>query len=104
VRENVRKASTEDLLDRVTVERAEMEAEALDIIEEELRSRKVGPEDIWAHAQQRMPDTIRRGDGTLQRCSFCARPAVAFGWGWHRVLRVLPLLPRRFAYCEDHRP
>ena len=32
-------------------------------------------------------------DGTAVRCSFCHRPAVAEGWGWHRLWGVLPLFP-----------
>ena len=39
VRQNIRQATTEDLLDRMTVYRAGMEEEALELIADELRSR-----------------------------------------------------------------
>jgi len=122
---NVRQASTEDLLDRVTVYRSGMEPQALDIIEAELRSRGVADEAIRAHTRQRLDEVLLRPDGTAQSCSFCHRPAVAGGWGWHRLSRrpgrlgrlwailsgplgwlsmLMPVLPGQRFYCEEHRP
>src|SRR5258708_7816623 len=49
VRENVRQADTEDLLDRATVYRDGMEPEAILLIEAELRARGVTEADILAH-------------------------------------------------------
>jgi hypothetical protein len=105
VRENVRKAETEDLLDRVTVYRADMEPDALYVIEEELRRREVTAADIEAHARRREEAGLCENCGMPARCSFCDRPAVARGWGWHRFWgRRLPLFPRLFWYCAVHRP
>jgi hypothetical protein len=101
---NVRQATTEDLLDRVTVYGPGMEADALEIIEAELRSRGVEGHQIAAHAAERARTMIRLADGTAACCSFCHRPAVEEGWGWHRMWGVLPLFPRTFLYCEKHRP
>lgn len=104
VRENVRQASTEDLLDRLTAYRAGMEPEALRIIEEELRTRGVTPEQVDAHSRQRDHETIPGSHGVARKCSFCQRPAVEWGWGWQRLWRAVPLFPRVFYYCEEHRP
>lgn len=104
VRANVRGATTEDLLDRVTVYRAGMEESALEVIEAELRARKVGRDAIEAHAERRRQETTFLPDGTAVRCSFCHRPAVAEGWGWHRLWGLLPVFPRFYYYCSEHRP
>ncbi|MCI0460554.1 MAG: hypothetical protein L0Z62_26670 [Gemmataceae bacterium] len=102
VQENARKATTEDLLDRVTAYREGMEPEALDIIEAELRERGVGPEEIEAHTL-RGQDILRLPDGVAVKCSFCHRPAVVSRWGVHKLFGLLPVLPRRFYYCAEHR-
>ena len=104
VKENVRKATTEDLLDRVTVYRVGMEESALEVIEEELRARHISVHDIEAHAERRRQETFLLPDGTAVCCSFCHRPAVAEGWGWHRLWGLLPLFPRFYHYCSEHRP
>src|SRR5205807_2822373 len=101
---NVRHATTEDLLDRVTVYRPGMEPQALEIIEEELRSRGLSGADIEAHGEQRGRETTFLPDGTAVRCSFCHRPAIAEGWGWHRLWGLWPIFPRYFYYCAEHRP
>jgi hypothetical protein len=102
VKRNIRQADTEDLLDRVTVYRAGMEPEALAVIEEELRARHVLPEEVEAHAERRRQETNLLPDGTVRRCSFCHRPAVAEGWGWHRLWGRLPIFPRFYYYCAEH--
>src|SRR5687767_3520228 len=102
VRANARQASTEDLLDRLTVYRKGMEPEALPILERELRSRGVDLDAIEAHAARREEAVLLGADGLAQRCSFCPRPAVAGGWSWHRLWGRLPLFPRRFHWCAEH--
>jgi hypothetical protein len=104
VRQNVRQASTEDLLDRVTVYREGMEPEALEIIEAELEARGLGAEQIQAHAGRRRREVIPLPDGTAARCSFCDRPACDQGWGWHRLWGLLPVFPRYYYYCDEHHP
>jgi hypothetical protein len=101
---NVRKATTEDLLDRATVYRAGMEPVALDIIEAELRDRGITQESIRAHACEIEAICIRDTDGMALPCSFCRKPAVAEGWGWQRLWKVLPVFPKRFRYCGEHVP
>lgn len=104
VKANVRQATTEDLLDRVTVYRAGMEESALEVIEDELRARNIRWADIQAHGERRRQETQLLPDGTAVRCSNCHRPAVAEGWGWHRLWGLLPLFPRFYHYCSEHRP
>jgi hypothetical protein len=99
VRENVHAAETEDLLDRVTIYRAEMESDALYVIEDELRRRGVTAAEIDAHQRRR-----QEAAAAPERCSRCPRPAVTSGWGWHRLWGLVPLFPRPMRYCEVHRP
>jgi hypothetical protein len=101
---NVRQATTEDLLDRITVNRAGMEDEAIAVIESELRSRGVSNADIDAHAHRRQQEVVPSAAGTAQTCSYCREPAVAQGWSWHRLWRVMPIFPRFVHYCATHRP
>jgi hypothetical protein len=104
VRANVQQATTPDLLERATAYREGMEPEALAIIEEELHRRGVSEEEVRAAAERWQRQGMPVGDGTVQSCSFCPRPAVAAGWIWRRVFLVLPLVPVRVRYCEEHRP
>jgi hypothetical protein len=104
VRHNVRQSSTEDLLDRLTVFGVGMEPEALRIIEEELRDRGISGAQIEAHAAARGPVVLTLADGTARSCSFCRRPAVAEGWGWHQLWGLVPVFPRYYFYCAAHQP
>lgn len=101
VRQNVRKADTEDLLDRATVYRSEIEAAALAIIDAELVNRNVTIEQIEAHCVARQ-ETLSRDDGTTIKCSFCYRPAISSKWGWHRLFGILPIFRRRISWCAVH--
>lgn len=108
IRRNVESATTEDLLDRVTVYRGGMEVEALALIEEELHDRGVSCEEISDHARRR-GELICDRHGVARMCSQCRRPATAEGWGWHRltwwVFRIVPMwIPVYQYYCEEHRP
>jgi hypothetical protein len=104
VRVNVRQSATEDLLDRATIYREDMEVEALDIIERELRDRGVSRDQIDAHERKRRADVLLDSSGVPLMCHRCHRPAVGEGWGWHWLWGLLPMFPRRFAWCEEHRP
>lgn len=104
VAENVRKADTEDLLDRATVYSKGMEPAAIDLIRDELDRRGVTADDILDHWESRRAVVILLDDGTALRCSFCDRPAVVRGRGWHRLWGRIPVFPRLFAYCDHHRP
>lgn len=104
VRQNVEKATTEDLLDRATVFRVGMEQAALEIIEAELNARGYTSVDLEHHARMRGDKMIMYPEGVAARCSFCFKPASSQGWGWHRFWGLFPLWPRFFRYCEEHRP
>jgi|SRR6516225_2718771 hypothetical protein len=112
VRRNVQNATTEDLLDRITVYRKGMELEAIAIIEGELQDRGIYRDGIRAHAARRERQILPPRDGIAISCSFCHRPAIAEGWGWHWLSkmiwgqrrRLLPVFPRFLHYCEEHRP
>jgi hypothetical protein len=104
VRQNAKRATTEDLLDRVTVYRDGMEPAAVDLMENELARRGLTPDEITEHDRTRRESAILLDDGTALRCSFCERPAVNRSWAWHRLWGYLPVFPRRFAYCEMHQP
>jgi hypothetical protein len=104
IREDARRTSTENLLDRVTIYREEMENAAIGIIESELRQRGISDAEIAAHAAMReQGGLIRRRDGTVVRCSFCPRPATARRRGWYRLWGwFLPLFPRLLNLCNEH--
>jgi hypothetical protein len=102
VAEYVRRAETDELLDRVTVYREGMEPAALDLMEGELDRRGVTREQIAAHDARARASAIILPDGTAMRCSFCNRPAAARAVRFHRLFGLLPVFPMRFAYCEFH--
>ncbi len=104
VLENVRRADTEDLLDRITAYRHGMEPEAVEMIEDELRRRGVAAAAIEKRQQTYLRECLFYPDGTAMMCSFCRLPAVTQGWGWHMMWNQLPLFPRRFRYCKTHQP
>jgi hypothetical protein len=104
VQENAQVASTQDLLDRVTAYRRELEPEALEIFERELRRRGIGQLEITAHANRLEGQILTTPEGIALPCSYCERPAITSNWGWHRLWGMLPIFPRFFRYCEAHRP
>jgi hypothetical protein len=101
---NIRRATTEELLDRVTVYRLEMEPVAIDLMEGELARRGITQDQIEDHDSERREAAIFRSDGTAVRCRACDRPAVLRKWGWFRLQGVLPVFPLMFAYCDVHDP
>jgi hypothetical protein len=102
---NVQRATTEDLLNRVTAYRAGMEPEAVRIIDAELRRRDVTPEQIAAHAERVREESLFLADGTAAKCSFCHNPAVGERRGWHKLFGgPIPLYPRSYRYCREHLP
>ncbi len=102
IAESIRRAETEELLDRVTVFRELTEPAAVDLMENELYRRGETPERIAEHDRQRRAAAIVGSDGTALRCWRCARPAVVWRWRWHRLFGRLPLFPRRVRECADH--
>ena len=104
VAEFIRRADTEELLDRVTVYREGMEPAALDLMEGELDRRGVTHEEIAEHDAERRRTAIMLPDGTAVRCCLCSRPAVEEARGRHRIFGVVPIFPKLFAYCAEHSP
>jgi hypothetical protein len=108
VRKNAREATTEDLLDRITVYREGMEPQAVDIIENELIDRGLAAEDVRLHQARRLEQPLIYRDGFPAECSFCERPAVAEAWRWHlgwgRWIPIPIYRPRHFYYCVEHLP
>lgn len=102
VAEFIRRADTEELLDRVTIYREGMEPAALDLMEGELDRRGVTREEIAEHDADRKATAIMLPDGTALRCSFCNRPAIVNARGWHKLFGRVPIFPRIFAYCSVH--
>jgi hypothetical protein len=96
-------AETEDLLDRVTVYRDQTEPAALEVFEAELTRRGFDDEAILAHATNRNASSVVDSSGMAVRCSYCDRPAVERGWGWHRLWGRFPVVPRIVARCEVHK-
>jgi hypothetical protein len=103
VRDNAAGATTDDLLDRVTVYRSGLEPAALDLIEAELLRRGFGPREIEAYAASHSA-ALYDSRGLALKCARCQRPAVWQGWTMHRLWGVLPLFPRRMALCAEHQP
>jgi hypothetical protein len=102
VAEYIRRAETEELLDRVTVYRAGMEPAAVDLMEHELDRRGISREAIAEHAAARRRHAILLPDGCAVPCHFCWRPAVSRAWGWYKLWGWIPIFPRLFARCEVH--
>src|SRR5689334_17675070 len=74
--ELAQQATSELLMDKITVYRAAMEPEAVDIFERELARRGVTQLQINAHDDARRRTAIMLPDGTARRCAFCERPAM----------------------------
>ena len=102
VKTNVRKADTEDLLDRATVYRDGMEPDALELIDAELRSRGVSAAEVAAHRERRAR-IVYDAAGLAVKC-LRVRVRPWRKWAWHLLWGKLPLFPRRLAYCEEHLP
>jgi hypothetical protein len=102
VAENARKSPTEDLLDRVTIYRGNLEPEAIPILEQELERRGVSAAEVAAHRERQQGEHVTTVSGYVLSCSLCRRPAVAERWGWHWLWGVLPVFPRRMRLCQEH--
>ena len=102
VRAKIQAAATEDLLDRFTAYRNGMEPAALVLIEEELYRRGVTATEIAKHRERCERECVYLPDGTAAKCSLCERPAVREAWSWHRLLGLVPLIPRLMRYCRVH--
>lgn len=98
------KASTRELLDRVTLFRKGMETEAIEILEKELSRRGVSPRDCQEHQEKWAPKILWDSEGLPRTCCKCQNPATSLGKAWVRFFGLIPLIPYRAAFCEDHLP
>ncbi len=98
----IRRAETENLLDRVTVFRSEMEPAALDLMEGELSRRGISEEKIAEYAELRREGIMMKASGEPLHCYFCERPAVQRGRGWYKLWGRIPIFPRIYSRCELH--
>ena len=103
--DNIRKAETEELLDRVTAYRAGMEPQAIDMIEEELRDRGVSPYDIAVHEEECERECVFAPDGAAYMCCQCRRPFSGQWMIWMVRLepQFLPLGPMSSEYIKSMR-
>lgn len=99
---HIRTATTEELLDRVTIYRDDTEPAAVDLIEHELARRGVTRDQISGHERERRATALVETDGFVTRCAFCDRPAIVRAWTWHRPHRRIRLFPQRLSFCELH--
>jgi len=105
VAEFVRKADTEDLLDRVTVYRDGMEPAAVDLMENELWRRGVTPEELAEHDEGRRQRVVMSEEGYVLRCLYCDRPAVSRRWGLHWIGKFFKIpFPWLLSRCAFHDP
>jgi len=102
IRDNIKNADDDDLLDRITFYRAGLEPEAQLMIEVELTKRGFKDEDIEAWAPKPEDPYVWLPDGSVAPCSFCRRPALRDAWAWYRLLGKIPIFPKLYRYCGDH--
>jgi hypothetical protein len=98
----IRGFSDEELLDRVTILKEQMDDDALELMHTELTERGIGPDDIGAHLRDLRPKVIMHPDDTPATCFECGRAAVVQARAWHRLWGVLPLFKRTMYWCEEH--
>lgn len=91
-----------ELLDRITVLRDGMDADALELFHAELASRGVGPDEIGQHQRDIRMKAIQHRDGLPATCHRCGRAAVHSRIEWHRLWGLVPLFRRQRYYCEEH--
>jgi hypothetical protein len=99
-----RTAETPLLLDRVTVLKAGMDPDAIEIFLAELARRGVGPERIRDHELDWKTRVLTRPDGLPATCVWCGRAATVQRQAWHKFFRLIPVYKRTQYYCEDHAP
>ena len=102
VLDNVRAASTADLLERVTVFRSEMEPAAIVLIESELMERGVGLDEIAAERDAKLSAVLVGPDGYVLHCVACRGPATLRRTGWYRLFGLVPVYPVSQAFCPLH--
>jgi hypothetical protein len=99
---NIRKADTEDLLDRITAYRGGMEAEAIEMIEQELHRRGVTAAQVAEHGERCTRECLFDAQGIALMCARCRKPAVTRERGWYKLFWLVPVFPRSIVLCKDH--
>lgn len=101
VRKNASLAETADLLERVTIQRDELEPEALAIIMQELLSRNIRPEAV-VNFECLRSQAIYDSNGNPRLCRYCRRPAIFTQKGWFKLFRFVPIFPITEYCCAAH--
>ena len=94
MRRNIQEAATDDLLDRATAYRADMDAEAIELIEQELHKRGVTAAQIAEHREAVERECVLDANGSAKMCMVCRKPAVREVWGWHKIMNTIPIFAR----------
>lgn len=98
----LQRAENEELLDRVTVLRDELEPEARSRIESELTNRGVSPTEVASHGAAREAECLRRADGSVRRCWRCPALATELVRRWWKLYGVIPVVPVSRPVCREH--
>ena len=102
VAEFIRRAETEELLDRVTVYREGMEPAALDLMEGELDRRGITREMIADHDEERRQDGDHASGRNCHAVQLLLPPRGRGDPGLAPALRPGADLPAALAYCAVH--
>ncbi|MBX3397539.1 MAG: hypothetical protein KF873_02255 [Gemmataceae bacterium] len=98
----LQRAENDELLDRVTVLRDELEPAARSRIEVELARRGLSAAEVASHGAAREAECLRRADGSVRRCWRCAAPATSCARRWWRLYGILPIVPLERPVCPNH--
>ena len=105
IHEQVRKfaalAETNDLIERVTIQRDDLDPEALTIIMQELLSRNISAETVSEYEKSR-DKFLYDSQGKPRLCNICGRPAISSIKSWLKFLRIVPIMPITEYCCEAH--
>lgn len=100
----IRTMPDEELLDRFTIYRKEMEPRALEMMECELAHRGISRNEIVEHEHARQEWIMLNGKGFVVRCRCCNRPAIKKARTWFRLVGWIPVYPILLPYCSVHAP
>jgi DNA-binding IclR family transcriptional regulator len=97
-----KRAADEELLDRATALRDELEPAAVDLLLAELADRGFSATDVANHGAARAAVWVRRPDGSVPRCWRCSAPATDRVRQWWKLFGLLPVVPVRRPVCPRH--
>lgn len=101
-RESARQSSDEELLDQVEFFGQWLEADAVRILESELRGRGVTTLERQSHEKKWRHRVLRDAEGWPKLCGQCNRAATVRRLAWAKLFGIVPLFPRPAVYCSEH--